>query len=98
MAKLTIEEIARFFSNNKETETIKFINENANKLYCASYKSGSYGKIFLNFIKNNYPTPLNFNGMLTSLALEITTQLEQKGFGFKNENQNISFIKIEQKN
>jgi len=96
MAKLTIEEIASFFSNDKETETIKFINEKANKLYCASYRNGSYGKIFLNFIKDNYPTPLNFNGMLTPLALEITNQLNQKGFEFKNQNQIISFIKIEQ--
>jgi len=90
---VTVEQIARYFVENKETETANFINSKANKLYSASYRSGAYGRIFLNFIKNNYPGNINFNGCLTSVAIEITQGLESIGYSFKNENQNVNFIK-----
>lgn len=47
MTTLTIEKIAAYFVEEKETETANFINKNANKIYCASYRSGAYGKIFV---------------------------------------------------
>ena len=72
MSGITTEKIALFFTEQKESETVNFMNEKANKLFCASYSRGTYGKIFLNFIKNNYNLNLNFNGWLTAIALEIT--------------------------
>lgn len=93
MQYLTAEQIANYFIENKEQETVNFINSNANKIYCASYRSGQLGKIFLNFIKNNYPINLNFNGQLTSLAIQIINELELIGYSFKNQNQIVNFTK-----
>lgn len=93
MSGITTEKIALFFTEQKEAETVNFMNEKANKLFCASYSRGTYGKIFLNFIKNNYPLNLNFNGGLTSIALEITDQLNKKGYDFKREGEKIIFSK-----
>lgn len=97
MATLTIEKIAAYFVEEKEKETANFINKNANKIYCASYRSGTYGKIFVNFIKNNYLTPLKFNGMLTPLAIEITDQMSKKGYKFNNTGKEIIFSKETEK-
>ena len=47
----------------------------------------------LTFIKNNYPLSLNFNGGLTAIALEITDQLNKKGYDFKRNGENIVFSK-----
>ena len=44
-------------------------------------------------IKNNYPLNLNFNGGLTAIALEITDQLNKKGYDFKRNGENIVFSK-----
>ena len=93
MSGITTEKIALFFTEQKESETVNFMNEKANKLFCASYSRGTYGKIFLNFIKNNYPLNLNFNGGLTAIALEITDQLNKKGYDFKREGEKIIFSK-----
>ena len=49
---LTSEKIATYLVENKQTETAIFINSKASKIYCASYRSGAYGKIFLNFRNN----------------------------------------------
>jgi len=88
---LTTEKIAIYFVENKRIETANFINSNAAKIFCASYRSGAYGKIFLNFIKNNYPIKIGFNGMLTETAIEITRQMEILGYSFKCENNTVKF-------
>jgi hypothetical protein len=93
MENLTIEKIANYIIKNNEIETANFINNNANKIYYASYSSGTYGKIFLNFIKNTYPLNLNFNGTLTSLAIEITRQMENLGYNFICKNNIVNFNK-----
>jgi hypothetical protein len=93
MANLTINEIAKYFVNHKETETANFINSKASKIYCASYSRGTYGKIFLNFINNTYPINLNFNGTLTDLAICITEELEKIGYSFQVQNNTVQFIK-----
>jgi hypothetical protein len=93
MANLTINEIAKYFVNHKETETANFINSKASKIYCASYSRGTYGKIFLNFIKNTYPINLDFNGTLTDLAICITDELQNIGYSFQVQNNTVQFIK-----
>lgn len=90
---LTSEKIASYLVENKETETANFINSKAAKIYCASYRTGAYGRIFANFIKNNYPLKLNFNGALTDLAIETTRQMECKGYSFQHENNTVKFSK-----
>lgn len=79
---LTIQGIATYFCEKKESQTAEFMNNKANKLYSASYSRGTYGKIFMNFIKKEYPIKLNFNGLLTDLAIEITKCMEEKGYKF----------------
>ena len=91
---LTIEQIAKYFVNHKETETANFINSKASKIYCASYSRGTYGKIFLNFIKNTYPINLNLNGSLTDLAISITQELEKIGYSFQVQNNTVQFKKL----
>lgn len=88
---LTSEKIAAYLVEKKETQTANFINSKAAKIYCASYRSGAYGKIFINFIKENYPIKLNFNGASTDLAIEITRQMELKGYSFKHEGNEVKF-------
>lgn len=92
-SQITTTQVAEFFANVLETKTVDFINKKANKIYCASYRSGAYGRIFSKFITDNFTTKLNLNGGSTSIALEITRLLESKGYKFVNQNQNVIFVK-----
>ena len=93
MATLTTTTIAEYFANNLEIKTVEFINSKANKLFCASYSSGQYGRIFSKFIKDNFYSKLNLNGGSTDIALEITSLLEKKGYDFRRENESVKFCK-----
>lgn len=93
MANISTQEIADYFVNKLETVTVDFINKRANKIYCASYRSGAYGRIFSKFIKDNYPTNLNLNGGSTSIAITITDLLQKKGYDFKNNSSIVTFKK-----
>jgi len=94
MGNLTIESIANYFVDKLEAKTAEFINDKANKLYFASYSRGTYGKIFMNFIKTQYPIKFCFNGQLTNLAYEITRGMEAKGYKYDASGDVVLFVKI----
>lgn len=94
MQTVTTKEIAQYFANKLEQKTVEFINKRANKIYCASYSSGAYGRIFSKFITDNFTVKLNLNGGSTDIAFEITQMLQNKGYDFIRDNSNITFAKL----
>ena len=93
ISEISTTQVAEFFANTLELKTVEFINKRANKIYCASYRSGAYGRIFSKFITDNFTTKLNLNGGSTSIALEITNLLNKKGYDYII-GENITFAKI----
>jgi hypothetical protein len=91
--QITTDQIADYLVKNHESKLVDFINSKAQKLYGASYRSGAYGRIFVNFIKEHYPTGLNLNGGSTSIALAITDKLNSLGYDYINKNSVIGFGK-----
>lgn len=88
---LTIESIAERIAAD-EAATAKFINERAGKLFYASYSRGTYGRIMLPLIKKHYPR-LDLNGASTSVALAITSKLEQNGYHWIPADGTMKFVK-----